>query len=186
MGIGVYMSRISPEQKMLKYFTIYEHMYEDPFISAYALSEKTGISRKTVSAYLKEMYAKKIISGPFLSMKLVQNYTEYLYFMNFSDPMKIFEGLKEFPHIVYHALTFGSWNTCIISERPLDFSRQVGFFPEGKENYSVCTFLLSSNYKKEVKSLFSHFPTSSLYMDMGEKMMIRVYVKDPDCMRKLF
>jgi hypothetical protein len=283
------VGRISPEKKMLKYFKIYEQICDDPLLSVYALSQKARISRNTVTAYLKEMYEKQVITGPFLSMKRAQKYTEYVYFMNFSDPMKIFEGLKEFPHIVYHALTFGSWNTSIISERPLDFSRlvgfetmvyrdekvesellkaqmiswdavfreknesihkfshrvknqdvkempvldwrrdewalyhafkhnmrqpvtprlkkiqvrheifgkwkktireyctmQVGFFPERKENYSVCTFLLSSNYEKEVKLLFSHFPTSSLYMDMREGMMVSVYVRDPDCMRKLF
>jgi hypothetical protein len=282
------MSRISPEQKMLKYFTIYEHIYEDPSISVYALSEKTDISRNTVSAYLREMYAKKIISGPFLSMKKAQNYTEYLYLMNFSHPLTIFEGLQEFPHVVYHAVTFGDWNTCIISDTPLDFSQligceslvytdekiesqllkarsiswdgafrdiqeriqafspavyddeqkvlpvlswesdqwalyhafkedirqpatpqlkkigvrfelykkwkkiiadfctiPVGFYPEYRDRYGICMLLLSTKYEKEVKSLFSQFPTSSLYMGMENGIMIGVYVKDPDCMRTL-
>ena len=282
------MVRISPEQKMLKYFRIYEHMHEDPSISVYALSEKTRISRNTVSAYLKEMYVKKIISGPFLSMKKAQNYSEYVYFINFSDPLHVFKGLQKFPHIVYHAITFGDWNTCIISDIPLDFSLlrgfenllymdekiqsqllmarsvswkrafqnmqeriekvtphyankqqtvpflrwgsdqwalyhafkndmrqpvtpqlkkigichelykrwkkdiadfctiQMGFYPEGRDGYAVCTLLLYTKYEKEVKSLFSHFPTSSLYMEMKKGIIIGVYVKDPENMRKLW
>ncbi len=47
--------------------------------------------------------------------------------MDFSDPFKIFKGLREFPHVLYHAVIFGSWNTVVITDRHLDFSKLIGF-----------------------------------------------------------
>ena len=47
--------------------------------------------------------------------------------MNFADPFKVFSGLKGFPHVLYHAMTFGDWNTIVITDRHLDFSMLVGY-----------------------------------------------------------
>jgi hypothetical protein len=56
-----------------------------------------------------------------------ENYSQYVYVMNFSDPEAVFEGLKSFPHVNYHAHTFGEWNTIVITERLLDLSMLKGF-----------------------------------------------------------
>lgn len=60
-------------------------------------------------------------------MKSTSDYKEYVYVMNFSDPFFTFKGLKGFPHVVYHAVTSGNWNTLVITDRHLDFSKLVGF-----------------------------------------------------------
>jgi hypothetical protein len=61
--------------------------------------------------------------------------------MNFSHPVKVFEGLERFPHVIDHSLTFGAWNTQVITDCPLDFSQLQGFqhteFEGQKENVYV-------------------------------------------------
>ncbi len=63
----------------------------------------------------------------------------------------------------------------------------MGFYPGDRDPYNICTLLLYTEYEKEVKSLFSYFPIFSLYMEIKKKgMMIGVYIKDPENMRKLW
>jgi hypothetical protein len=73
------------------------------------------------------MKITKVMKGPYLQMRALPNYQEFIYLLNFSDPFCIFEGLKSFPHILYHAMTFGDWNTLIITDLSLDFSQLKGF-----------------------------------------------------------
>jgi hypothetical protein len=87
----------------------------------------TRLARNTVSKYLKEMYARNILVGPHIRISPAENYREYVYLMNFQDPWKVFNGLKQFPHVVYHAIAFGDWNTMVITDRFLDFSALAGF-----------------------------------------------------------
>lgn len=47
--------------------------------------------------------------------------------MNFLNPQETFKRLKEFPYVLYHALTCGDWNTVIITNKLLDLSQSVGF-----------------------------------------------------------
>ena len=95
------MGKISQEKKIKDYYKIYEQIYVDPTISLIELSKKTKMSRNTISKYLHEMH--------------------------FSDPFFTFKGLRDFPHVVYHAMTSGSWNTLVVTDRHLDFSKLVGF-----------------------------------------------------------
>ena len=68
-----------------------------------------------------------MLVGPYLEMKSCSNYMEYVYLINFSDPFFTFKGLRDIPHVVYHAITSGSWNTLVVTDRNLDFSKLVGF-----------------------------------------------------------
>jgi DNA-binding Lrp family transcriptional regulator len=121
------MGKLSRAGKKKSYFKIFEQIFEDPTISIYDISRKSGLSRNTVSKYLKEMYTKSIIVGPQIRMKPAEDYTEYVYLMNFRDPFQVFEGLKRFPHVLYHVMTFGDWNLMVVTDRPLDFSKLIGF-----------------------------------------------------------
>ncbi|MBU6998850.1 MAG: hypothetical protein HXS42_14440 [Theionarchaea archaeon] len=47
--------------------------------------------------------------------------------MNFKDPSHVFTCLSGFPHVLYRAMTFGDWNTMVITDRLIDFSQLVGF-----------------------------------------------------------
>ncbi|MBU7029154.1 MAG: hypothetical protein HXS48_19620 [Theionarchaea archaeon] len=120
------MGKISQKERMKNYYRIFEQIYGDPVMSLYDIAANTELSRNTVSKYLREMYAKSIIRGPSLRMKPTQTYREYVYLLNFSDPWKAFRGLKGFPHVVYHGLTCGDWNTMVITDRLLDLSKLVG------------------------------------------------------------
>ena len=62
-----------------------------------------------------------------LKIKTASDYREYVYLLNFEDPISVFQGLQDFPHVLYHALTFGTWNTLIITDMMLDFSQLVGY-----------------------------------------------------------
>jgi DNA-binding Lrp family transcriptional regulator len=115
------------KKQLENYYKIYEQICDDSRVPLHEIAKRTGLSRNTVSKYLKEMYDKTIMIGPFLEMKPTQTYKEYVYFMNFEDPQKIFEGLKGFPHIVDHALTFGDWNILVITNELLDFSQLIEF-----------------------------------------------------------
>jgi hypothetical protein len=114
-------------KKMRNYFRIYEQIFDDPTISIYDIARNTKLARNTVSKYLREMYNQDIMRGPSLSLKSAQNYKEYIYLMKFEDPSTIFNGLKTFPHVLHHAMTSGNWNTMIVTDRPLDFSKLIGF-----------------------------------------------------------
>ena len=121
------MVRVSQEKRIEDYYKIYEQISENPTITILELSEKIKRSRNTTPKFLREMYAKNVLIGPYIKMKSISDYREYVYVMNFSDPFFIFKGLKEFPHVVYHAITSGSWNTFVVTDRHLDLPKLVGF-----------------------------------------------------------
>ena len=121
------MGKISYDNKTLYYHKIFEQIFEAPTMSIYDISLKAEMSRNTVSKYMKEMYLRDVLIGPQIRMKPAPNYKEYIYLMNFRDPFQVFEGLNKFPHVLYHAMTFGEWNVMVVTNRPLDFSRLVGF-----------------------------------------------------------
>jgi hypothetical protein len=113
-----------------KYFPIARKISEAPFMPISIMSPQIRMSRSTISRCIIRMYEEQRLVGPWLSMNPHENYSQYVYFMNFSDPLHIFEGLKGFPHVMYNALTFGEWNTLIIAEKSLEFSVLKGFQSE--------------------------------------------------------
>ena len=121
------MGKISQEKRMRNYFKIFEQIYHEPTMPIYDISENAHLSRNTVSTYLNDMYASGIVIGPQIRMAPAPNYREYIYLLNFKDPFHVFEGLKGFPHVLYHGMTFGEWNIMVITDRLLDFSQLVGF-----------------------------------------------------------
>jgi len=123
----IFMSKITYMEKLHNYYRIYEQIYENPYLPIDAMAQKINLSRNTVSKYLKEMYENKILVGPHLHLNPVANYTQYVGLFTFSDPLLIHQGLNTFPHVIYHALTFGDWNILAVTDEPLDFSHLRGF-----------------------------------------------------------
>jgi DNA-binding Lrp family transcriptional regulator len=123
----VEMARIPKDVRNGYYFEIFEQIHSNPIVPSYEIGQEIGISRNTVHKYLNEMYAQGIIKGPYIEVKPAPDYREYIYLMNFENPRAVFDGLKGFPHVLYHAMTFGNWNTQVVSDRLLDFSRLIGF-----------------------------------------------------------
>jgi len=112
---------------MERYFTIVGEICKDPYITLKAMNSQTHIHRSTISRNIIDLYKERCLFGPWLSLNPHENYSQYVYVMNFSDPHMVFEGLKYFPHVRYHAHTFGEWNTLVITERLLDLSALKGF-----------------------------------------------------------
>jgi DNA-binding Lrp family transcriptional regulator len=141
------MGTVSRMKRLEKYYKIFEQVYGCPLVSIYDIAQNTGISRNTVSKYVEEMYAQGIIYGPYLRMRPNVTYKEYVYLMNFSDPWLAFNGLKGFPHVLYHAMTFGDWNTMVITDRLLDFSNLVGFETMVKQSIRYCSSTSKPGFK---------------------------------------
>jgi hypothetical protein len=120
------VGKVTYEKKMLSYHKIYEQLCENPLASHYHLAKEAHLSRNTFSKYLHELYDAHMLKGPYLMVKPCRDHPYYLYLMNFSDPVKVFEGLKGFPHVIDHAVTFGEWDIQVVTDRRLDFSQLKG------------------------------------------------------------
>jgi hypothetical protein len=134
---------------MENYSKIAEKIGEDPFMHFKRMAEEVGLRRNTVSRYVKAMYAKEILVGPWMSVKPHKNYKEYVYLMDFSDPSLVFEGLKKFPYIVFRCSTSGAWNTLVVTGTPLNFSQLKGFESivyKGRKGYTYTPKVLYSSW----------------------------------------
>jgi hypothetical protein len=123
----VSMGRLPEHIQRGYYHRIYEEIFKNPTVTCSEIHQNTGISRNTVYKYLKNMYRYRIIRGPYLDMRPAPNYREYVYLMEFWDPMRVFDVLKEVPSIVYHAALAERWNILVISQQKINFSLFEGF-----------------------------------------------------------
>jgi hypothetical protein len=121
------MAKRSRQARLRAYHSIYEQIYREGHIPIWKIAQNTGLPRSTISRYLSEMYEQKILVGPYLSMRAASNYREYVYLANFRNPQKKFPGLSHFPSVIDCALTFGDWNTHLVTSQPLDVPRMHGF-----------------------------------------------------------
>ncbi len=153
------MTKISIGKRSSRYHEIYELIYDNPKLPNFEVAKATGFSRNTIATYLHEMATNEIMRGPQLSIQPAENYREYVYLMDFKDPFQVYEGLKRFPHVLYHAMTFGSWNTLIISDMLMDFRKLIGsqnvkyfgargFSYAPKVNYLLWNEAFEKMYKK--------------------------------------
>jgi DNA-binding Lrp family transcriptional regulator len=135
------MAKRSRLARLKVYHSIYEQIYREGQIPIWKIAQNTGLPRSTTSRYIREMYEKKILVGPYLSMRAASNYREYVYLANFRNPQKRFPGLSQFPSVVDCALTFGDWNTYLVTSQPLDVRRMHGFqeLILMEQKYSVIT-----------------------------------------------
>jgi hypothetical protein len=121
------MSKISENRKIKDYYKIFEVIREYPTLPIHDIAAQARLSRNTTSKYLREMYERTILLGPCIRMKSSPDYKEYIYLINFSDPHEVFRKLEGFPHVLYRAMSFGDWNTLIITDKLMDPSKLVGF-----------------------------------------------------------
>jgi hypothetical protein len=121
------MGRLPQHIQREYYHRTYEEIYKKPTVTCNEIHQNTGISRNTVYKYLKNMCKYRFMRGPYLDMRPAPNYREYVYLMEFWDPMRVFEVLKEVPSIVYHAALAERWNILVISQQRINFSLFEGF-----------------------------------------------------------
>ena len=115
------MGKVSNELKMKLYYKIYEQLYESPATCNVELSRRTNLCRNTVARYLNEMYASGILTSPFLSLKSVQPYAEYISLLNFDSMHFVSPRLKTFPGMVNTTHCALDWNQLAVASKPLNF-----------------------------------------------------------------
>lgn len=81
-------------EKIRDYYRIYEEIYREHTISSHEISVNTGILKNKVSKYVKEMYERSVLKGPFISLHPARNYRSYAAFCKFEDPMPAYQESK--------------------------------------------------------------------------------------------
>jgi DNA-binding Lrp family transcriptional regulator len=163
------MGKISLKTKLKWYYRIYEQIHVNPTMPTTDIGPNAGISRNTVAKYIKEMYRDHILVGPYLQVNPSPHYKQYVYLMDFTDPWMAFRGLKEFPHVVYHAMTFGDWNTTVITDRLLNVSKIASLKNVVAQGVRYCSYTpkvaLTTWYKtfEEVYKKLSQFKRKPEY-----------------------
>jgi hypothetical protein len=188
------------------------------------IAQNTDMSRNTVAKYLKKMYEKDILQGPYLRVKPAQNYTEYVYLMEpwVQCAYQVEDYLHEFePELtptqrnILPKLPWGNKEWTLFSafygnirkkitptlkkiemryeeytawKNGLDMycTPHTGFYPQGYTSYAHHCFLVSSEYEPQVKKVFSFFPTTSFFMEVGKSLLVIVSVPDPTVIRWLY
>jgi hypothetical protein len=64
-----------------------------------------------------------------------------------------------------------------ISSLPSAAFVQPAFYPHGWDAYSVCDFLLSSNYQEQVVDILGLLPCSGVFFSAGDALLARLFVK---------
>ena len=134
------MGRITRNKLVKGYHKIFDCVYDTPTASIIDIAHMTKLSRNSVSKYLKVMYESHVMIGPEIRLRSSEDYKEYVYLLNFDNPGEVFRVLKGFPHVVYHGLTSGHWNTMVITNRLLDFSKLVGFQSVVYQDVKYCSY----------------------------------------------
>ncbi len=159
INVGDPMGKISQEKRIEGYCRVAGQLSENPFMNREKIARNAKLSRNTVSEYLKSMYKKNILIGPWMSLNPHSDYKEYVYLMNFSDPFHAYEGLKGFPHVLHHEMTFGDWNTMVITDRQLDFPQLVGFESlvyQGVKGNVYTPKIKSTTWDQSLKKIYEH------------------------------
>ncbi|MGD2251146.1 MAG: winged helix-turn-helix transcriptional regulator, partial [Candidatus Methanofastidiosia archaeon] len=60
------MGKITKKRQLENCYKIYEQVYHENTMSIHEIAQNTGLSRNTVAKYLKKMYKKDILRGPYL------------------------------------------------------------------------------------------------------------------------
>ena len=120
------MPRISAERKLEKYFQIYTQIYENPLISRNRIAQNLKMAPHTVTNYLQEM-KDSFMFGPAIYLKPAQNYHEYVYFLNFENPLSACALLEQHPSVITINLAFGRWNLFFIADEQIDYANVEGY-----------------------------------------------------------
>ena len=169
---GDIMVRVNEQYKIGWYHSIYEVMWKTPYISISEIAGETGFTRNTASKYVRDMFTNHIISDPSLCLKPAPNYTEYVYLMDFKDPWGVFMKFPGFPHVLYHAITEGHWNTLVITDKLLDFSQLVDFqamTAEGKRGAFYTPFVTQTTWEESFKKAHNMIKSTPVQVNTREE-----------------
>ncbi len=120
------MSKLTTEEKVRRYHSIYDQIYTNPRIHVHDISKNLRVARNTVTGYLDYMYEAEILFGPELRLQYYPGLDKYLYLVRFDDPYTAFDELQRNPQIEYCSLFLGDWNVMFISSGEYDPSHISG------------------------------------------------------------
>ncbi|MBU7014051.1 MAG: winged helix-turn-helix transcriptional regulator [Theionarchaea archaeon] len=115
------MSRLTEPQKADIRLSIYEQLVQDERISLTSISRKLGLARNTVTSHYNHMIDHEILFPPGLRLKMFQDLKEYVYFMQFDKPMRVFQELEGNPRVIFQCLTSGAFDLIVFTDSPMDF-----------------------------------------------------------------
>jgi DNA-binding Lrp family transcriptional regulator len=154
------MSRIT-KKRLADYYKIYEEIYKEPTETIQKIAQNTGISRTTVSQYLKEMYESSILRGPAIFLKPARNYYQYVYFLAVKDPLSAYERLAGSHDVISVSVECGEWNSLVISEEVVDFSGLGGSekcILQGRKGVTSLSKVTSLDWDQSLENIYSVSP----------------------------
>lgn len=121
------MPALSDVEKKERYYKIFCHIYDEPRTQIYEISKALGIYRKSVSRALQEMLEQQILVGPELRLKPLQKKPKIYYILDFDDPFRVYERLKQNKHLTYIGVVFGDFPIIAAGDPGIDFDAYPGF-----------------------------------------------------------
>ncbi len=121
------MSRLTDLQKMEIHYSIYEELLQDERISLTSLARKLSLARNTVTSHFTYMLTNEIILPPSMRLKMFDDLREYVYFLAFEKPMRVYQELENTPEVSFCSLTSGAFDMVVIAESPLVFESHPNF-----------------------------------------------------------
>lgn len=121
------MSRLTESQKREIRHNIYEQLWQDERISLASMARNLGLARNTVTSHFNYMMENEILFPPTLRLKMYKDLREYVYFLNFKKPLRVYQELERHPHVVYHVLMSGAFDMIVLADTPIDFESHPNF-----------------------------------------------------------
>ncbi|MGC1121361.1 MAG: hypothetical protein WBA22_09725 [Candidatus Methanofastidiosia archaeon] len=121
------MPSLSEVEKKKRFYQIFCQIYDNPRTQIYEISKALGIYRKSVSKALQEMLDQQIMVGPGLRLKPLQKNPRIYYVLDFDDPFKAFERLRQDRRLSYSAVVFGDFPIIAAGDPGITFDEYPGF-----------------------------------------------------------
>lgn len=119
--------RLTESQKREIHHSIYEQVLQDERISLTNMAQNLGLARNTVRSHYNYMIRNEILLPPNLRLKMFDDLREYIYFLNFDKPVRVYQDLESDPRIIYHNVTSGAFNIVVSADSPIDFESHPNF-----------------------------------------------------------
>lgn len=121
------MSKLTAEEKLRRYHSIYDQIYFNPRIHVHEISKNLRLPRNTVTGYLEHMYKSEMLFGPELRLKYYYELNEYMFLVKVDDPYATFDEVNNDPNIIYCSIFLGDWNIMIFAEKNYDPTHVSGY-----------------------------------------------------------
>lgn len=150
------MSRLTDAQKMEIHYSIYEQVFQDERISLTSMAKNLGLARNTVTSHYNYMIENEIMFNPTMRLKMFDDLREYMYFLKFEKPMRVYQELEQHPHVVYHCLTSGAFDLVVLTDSPIDFESHPNFkecFLQGARSDYITPRISRDTYREAFEKI---------------------------------